>query len=291
MRAAVLTEPEDQPQARPVPAPAAGDVLIRVSVVGVCAPTPITHREGRIGEFVVGAPLILGHEAAGTIVAAGPGLQKNVSVTRFRSSRKRPDPDSDETRRGHYNCAHACGSTHAARAAHCASNVTIGAPFAHPVPDACRRRRRVVVTAVFAIAAIVKAAVSARSCPDFGRGTDRHYDGPGAGRSAPPISSSTDSTKSDAVSRSVLVRPPRWTPRDDVSGLAGGRVVDRVRRYRRRDRRRFPRCGPGSDVLVAWVRRTSGVAGTAHSERELTLTACSDMRYVPTAMSCALGAG
>jgi L-iditol 2-dehydrogenase len=46
-------------------------VLIRVSSVGVCGSDTHYYRHGRMGSFVVDAPLVLGHEAAGTIVGVG----------------------------------------------------------------------------------------------------------------------------------------------------------------------------------------------------------------------------
>ena len=55
-------------QERPVPRPAAGDVLIEVSVVGVCGSDAHYFRHGRIGEHVMREPLVLGHEAAGRVV-------------------------------------------------------------------------------------------------------------------------------------------------------------------------------------------------------------------------------
>ena len=62
MRAAVLVEPgRIEMQERPVPAPDPGDVLVRVTTVGVCGSDTHYYREGRIGEFVVTGPLVLGH--------------------------------------------------------------------------------------------------------------------------------------------------------------------------------------------------------------------------------------
>lgn len=56
---------------RPLPTLDADQVLIRVAAVGVCGSDVHYYKEGRIGDFVVNAPMILGHEASGTIVAAG----------------------------------------------------------------------------------------------------------------------------------------------------------------------------------------------------------------------------
>ncbi|GAB7193318.1 NAD(P)-dependent alcohol dehydrogenase [Kineococcus sp. NUM-3379] len=59
---------------RPVPRPGPGEVLVRIGSVGVCGSDVHYHRHGRIGEFVVEAPLVLGHEAGGRVVAVGAGV-------------------------------------------------------------------------------------------------------------------------------------------------------------------------------------------------------------------------
>lgn len=73
--AAVLTAPRQMRiETRPIPEPQAGDVLIRVEAVGICGSDAHYYHEGRIGEYMVEAPLILGHETSGTVVALGPGV-------------------------------------------------------------------------------------------------------------------------------------------------------------------------------------------------------------------------
>lgn len=59
----------------PDPVPAADEVLIRVSACGICG-SDVHGYDGSSGRRI--PPLIMGHEAAGTIAAAGP------EVTRFR---------------------------------------------------------------------------------------------------------------------------------------------------------------------------------------------------------------
>src|SRR5260370_24872638 len=72
MRASVLIEQGRlESQKREVPVPLPDEVLIRVASVGVCGSDVHYYRHGRIGDFVVYAPLILGHEASGRIVAVG----------------------------------------------------------------------------------------------------------------------------------------------------------------------------------------------------------------------------
>ena len=123
-------------ESRPVPRPAPGDVLVRVSSVGVCGSDTHYYRHGRIGGFVVEAPLVLGHEAAGTIVDVGDSVDTSRIGQRVSIEPQRPDPDTVETRRGDYNlCPHMeFFGTPPVDGALC-DYVTIGAAFAHPVPD------------------------------------------------------------------------------------------------------------------------------------------------------------
>jgi L-iditol 2-dehydrogenase len=137
MRAAVLLEPgRIEMEERPIPTPEPGDVLIRVSSVGVCGSDKHYYRHGRVGSFVVDAPLVLGHEAAGTIVGVGESVDRSRIGQRVSIEPQRPDPNSEETRRGHYNlCPHMrFFATPPVDGALC-DYVTIGAAFAHPVPD------------------------------------------------------------------------------------------------------------------------------------------------------------
>src|SRR5439155_13976753 len=137
MRAAVLTEPgRIEMEERPVPTPGPGEVLIRVSSVGVCGSDTHYYRHGRVGSFVVGAPLVLGHEAAGTIVGVGERIDGSRIGERASIEPQRPDPDSEETRRGHYNlCPHMrFFGTPPVDGAFC-DYVTIGAGYAHRVPN------------------------------------------------------------------------------------------------------------------------------------------------------------
>ena len=77
MRASVLVSQETiEMQERPVPRPGPGEVLIQVRAVGVCGSDVHYYREGRIGDMVVEAPLILGHEVSGVIVAVGQGVDE-----------------------------------------------------------------------------------------------------------------------------------------------------------------------------------------------------------------------
>ena len=62
---------------RPIPVPGDDDVLIRVMDCGVCGSDIHYYEHGRIGDYVVDKPMILGHECAGKIVEVGKNV-KNV---------------------------------------------------------------------------------------------------------------------------------------------------------------------------------------------------------------------
>lgn len=59
----------------PVPRPGPRDVLVAVRSVGVCGSDIHYFEHGRIGDFVVEKPMILGHECAGEVVEVGPEVR------------------------------------------------------------------------------------------------------------------------------------------------------------------------------------------------------------------------
>ena len=61
-------------QKRPVPVPGPGEVLVQVAAVGTCGSDVHYYEHGRIGDFVVESPLVLGHEPSGVVVAGHYGL-------------------------------------------------------------------------------------------------------------------------------------------------------------------------------------------------------------------------
>src|SRR5512143_2636818 len=54
--------------------PGPGEVLLKVTAVGVCGSDLHTYTLGNVGGVVAAQPLILGHEAAGMIAALGPDV-------------------------------------------------------------------------------------------------------------------------------------------------------------------------------------------------------------------------
>lgn len=140
-------------------------MLIRVSSVGVCGSDTHYYRHGRIGDFVVTAPLVLGHEAAGTIVDVGAGVDPARVGQRVSIEPQRPDPDSEETRRGHYNlCPHMRFFATPPVDGALSDYVTIGAEFAHPIPDTMTDEAAALCEPLsVGIASIRKAGVDGRS--------------------------------------------------------------------------------------------------------------------------------
>ncbi len=56
------------------PDPAHGEVTVRIRAVGLCGSDLHWYQDGRIGEIPASYPQVLGHEPAGEIIAAGPGV-------------------------------------------------------------------------------------------------------------------------------------------------------------------------------------------------------------------------
>jgi len=56
---------------RPTPKPGPHDVLIAVKSVGICGSDVHYWKHGRIGPFILTAPMVLGHESSGQVVVVG----------------------------------------------------------------------------------------------------------------------------------------------------------------------------------------------------------------------------
>ncbi|MFI9358897.1 NAD(P)-dependent alcohol dehydrogenase [Streptomyces lydicus] len=137
MRAAVLHGPEQLTlEERPVPTPGPGELLVRVEAVGTCGSDVHYYRHGRIGDFVVREPLVLGHEAAGTVVAAGPGADSARIGRRVSVEPGTPCGSCGECRPGRYNlCPDMCFlATPPVDGAFC-EYLAVHQDFAHEVPD------------------------------------------------------------------------------------------------------------------------------------------------------------
>ncbi|MFG1814695.1 NAD(P)-dependent alcohol dehydrogenase [Kribbella sp. NPDC049174] len=104
MRVAVLRGAGDvvtEQRARPRPGP--GEVLVKVSAVGVCGSDTHYFDHGRIGRFVVEQPLVLGHEASGVIVELGADVTGREVGQRVSVEPGRPDFTCAQCLAGRYN--------------------------------------------------------------------------------------------------------------------------------------------------------------------------------------------
>lgn len=79
------------------------DVRIKLHTVGICGSDVHYYTHGSIGPFVVKAPMILGHEASGTVLETGSLVTSLKAGDRVCMEPGIPDPNSKATRLGMYN--------------------------------------------------------------------------------------------------------------------------------------------------------------------------------------------
>jgi L-iditol 2-dehydrogenase len=137
MRAAVLRGVGDVVvEERPIPQAGPGEVVVRVASVGVCGSDTHYYEHGRIGQFVVESPLVLGHEAAGEVTALGPGVTSLAVGQRVSVEPGVPDLTCEQCLAGRYNlCPNMRFFATPPIDGAFAEYVVVHAAFAHPVPD------------------------------------------------------------------------------------------------------------------------------------------------------------
>ena len=54
-----------------VPQPKANEVLVKLEYVGICGSDLHFYETGRIGDYIVEPPFVLGHEPGGVVVKVG----------------------------------------------------------------------------------------------------------------------------------------------------------------------------------------------------------------------------
>lgn len=139
MRAHVLHRPKQLVlEEWPVPQPGPDEVLIRVHAVGLCGSDVHFHDHGRIGDLEVSEPLVLGHEACGTIVGAGNQVRDAEGLVgrRVAIEPQRPCRYCWHCRTGQYNLCPTMQFLSAPPVHGCfAEYVTVPADLAHPVPE------------------------------------------------------------------------------------------------------------------------------------------------------------
>ncbi len=103
-RAAVLCSPRMiRVEDRPTPVPREHEVLVAITATGVCGSDIHYYRHGRLGNFVVQQPLVLGHESAGHVVGLGPGVISHRLGERVAVEPNRPCRRCDQCHSGRYN--------------------------------------------------------------------------------------------------------------------------------------------------------------------------------------------
>lgn len=60
---------------RAVPQPADNEVLVKLEYVGICGSDMHYYETGRIGDYIVKPPFVLGHEPGGTVVEVGKAVK------------------------------------------------------------------------------------------------------------------------------------------------------------------------------------------------------------------------
>jgi D-xylulose reductase len=83
--------------------PAAGEVRIAIKTVGICGSDVHYYKHGRIGDFIVKEPMVLGHEASGIVTAVGANVAHLQVGDRVCMEPGIPDFTSREALAGHYN--------------------------------------------------------------------------------------------------------------------------------------------------------------------------------------------
>lgn len=79
------------------------DVRIGIHTVGICGSDVHYYQHGRIGPFVVQSPMVLGHEASGTVLEIGDEVADLKVGDRVCMEPGVPDPTSRASRLGMYN--------------------------------------------------------------------------------------------------------------------------------------------------------------------------------------------
>lgn len=79
------------------------DVLIKIHSVGICGSDVHYYQYGKIGNFIVTEPMVLGHEASGTVIETGSNVNHLKAGDRVCMEPGIPDLRSRATMEGMYN--------------------------------------------------------------------------------------------------------------------------------------------------------------------------------------------
>lgn len=104
MKAAVIHAAKDlRLDERETPRPAPGEVVVRFGAGGICGSDLSYWGKGRVGDFALREPLVLGHEISGEIEALGEGVSNLAVGQRVAVNPSRPCLHCDYCRAGRSN--------------------------------------------------------------------------------------------------------------------------------------------------------------------------------------------
>ncbi len=108
MNVALMHEPYDiEIVERDMPKVGPKDVLIKMMAVGVCGSDVHYYAHGRVGEFVVEKPIVLGHECAGMVAQVGDEVTDFKVGDRVAIEPGEPCRECEYCKSGQYNlCPH-----------------------------------------------------------------------------------------------------------------------------------------------------------------------------------------
>jgi len=87
----------------PEPQPAPREAVVQIEAVGVCGSDTAYYTHGRIGDWIVDGPLILGHEVAGRVIAVGDRVTRVAVGDRVAIEPGRPCRDCEDCLAGRYH--------------------------------------------------------------------------------------------------------------------------------------------------------------------------------------------
>jgi L-iditol 2-dehydrogenase len=134
---AVLYAPEDlRIEDRPEPQPGANEVLVEVAAVGICGSDVHYYDHGRIGDYVVIEPMVVGHESAGVIVDVGSDVDRGRIGQLVAMEPGVPCRSCRQCLAGRYNlCPDVRFFATPPIDGSISRHVAIEATFAHPAPE------------------------------------------------------------------------------------------------------------------------------------------------------------